>query len=690
MTTVTFGYRNSYHREYQRKLRESGQRLPKIPRPKYRHRRQAAMDDFKEFCRIYLKARFKLKWSPNHHYAADRIQTSVDSGEWYAWAMERGGGKSTLCEAGVMWAVLRGTCPFVGFILATADLAKSRIENVKTELRYNKKLAEDFPDAVLPFVALEDEARKATGQRTSDGEKTNVGWGDKAIQFAWIESDHSTCPGAIIEARGLHCSIRGLLKTLPNGESLRPKLIVVDDPQTRQSAKSPSQTQTRLETLNGDLAFLVGPGESLSALCPCTKIYEGDLADQILNRDLHPEWHGVTMRMVESFPTNVGLWDQYAQILKTSQKADKGVAEANKFYRANRAAMDADAKVSWPENHRKDELSGIQHAMNLKIRDESAFWAECQNQPIIPQDDLEVITADQLCAKITGHTRGVVPDNCSVVTAFTDFQIEHMFWMVCAWTPDFTGYVIDYGAWPDQSRLYFTRRDVRKKLGHKYAGDENGIIFGALTDLGNKLAGARYKKLSGGELTLSRWCMDIGFRPTPIQAYAVQSPYRGIITLTRGVGVGAKNTTPFNEAQRAKTWKTTHGHWFWADGPGPAKIVRFDANHWKKRIHNGLLLSIGSKGSIQLFQASEQQHRMIADHLLSEKATKVEAKGRIVYEFEAIPGRDNEGLDCLVGCALGASICGITPDSERVQPPKKKSINLAELQRQRWAREGRA
>lgn len=68
---------------------------------------------------------------------------------------------------------------------------------------------------------------------------------------------------------------------------------------------------------------------------------------------------------------------------------------------------------------------------------------------------------------------------------------------------------------------------------------------------------------------------------------------------------------------------------------------------------------------------------MLADHLRAERPVKVEARGRTVYEWQEIPGRDNEGLDCLVGCMVGASICGITKDAERA--PKKKRLSFSEL-----------
>ena len=47
---------------------------------------------------------------------------------------------------------------------------------------------------------------------------------------------------------------------------------------------------------------------------------------------------------------------------------------------------------------------------------------------------------------------------------FIDVQGTLLFWMLCGWEDDFTGYVIDYGTYPDQKRPYFTLRDARRTL----------------------------------------------------------------------------------------------------------------------------------------------------------------------------------------------------------------------------------
>ena len=96
--------------------------------------------------------------------------------------------------------------------------------------------------------------------------------------------------------------------------------------------------------------------------------------------------------MVYRFPTNEKLWARYAEIRAESLRAERGLAEATEFYRQNREAMDEGAVVAWPERYNHDELSAIQHAMNLKLQDEAAFLAEYQNEPLArgdaPHDDL--------------------------------------------------------------------------------------------------------------------------------------------------------------------------------------------------------------------------------------------------------------------------------------------------------------
>ena len=84
------------------------------------------------------------------------------------------------------------------------------------------------------------------------------------------------------------------------GGSVRPSLVVINDPQTDESARSLSQCATREGILAGAILGLAGPGKKISGIMPCTVISLGEMADNILNRDKHPEWNGER--------TNVPRW----------------------------------------------------------------------------------------------------------------------------------------------------------------------------------------------------------------------------------------------------------------------------------------------------------------------------------------------------------------------------------------------
>ncbi|MDD4003860.1 MAG: hypothetical protein PHW69_01485, partial [Elusimicrobiaceae bacterium] len=78
----------------------------------------------------------------------------------------------------------------------------------------------------------------------------------------------------------------------PDGRSVRPSLVIIDDPQTNESAGSLEQTRKRVRVLAGDILGLAGPGEKISGIMPCTIIRPGDMADTILNKQTHPDWNG--------------------------------------------------------------------------------------------------------------------------------------------------------------------------------------------------------------------------------------------------------------------------------------------------------------------------------------------------------------------------------------------------------------
>ncbi len=107
--------------------------------------------------------------------------------------------------------------------------------------------------------------------------------------------------------------------------------------------------------------------------------------------------------------------------------------------------------------------------MNLKFDNERAFYAEYQNEPLKPSDlRSDVLTAQMVCERANGRGRREVPMACTKLTMFVDVHNKLLYYCVCAWQEDFTGFVVDYGTFPEQNDRMFSLDGSRKTLGRAY------------------------------------------------------------------------------------------------------------------------------------------------------------------------------------------------------------------------------
>ena len=659
--------------------------LPEVANPL---RKEAASQDFRAFCESYFPFSFHLGWSEDHLKVIGQIEESVLRGGLFATAMPRGSGKTTLAETACIWAILYGHRDFVCLIGSDEGRASQMLDSVKTEFESNELLLEDFPEACYPIERLEGIAHRCNGQ-LYNGERTHIGWTAKELVLPTIPGSQAS--GAIVKVAGITGGLRGMKFKRADGRTVRPSLVVIDDPQTDESARSPSQCETRERILAGAILGLAGPGKKISGIMPCTVIREGDMADNILDRDKHPEWNGTRTKMMYSFPANEKLWEEYGRLRADGLRAGDGGKAATEFYRTHQADMDAGAKVAWPDRFEHDELSAIQNAMNLKLRDERAFFAEYQNEPLPEQESrADDLTPDQVMAKINRLPRKTVPISADKVTAFIDVQGSLLWYVVCAWEPDFTGYVIDYGAFPDQKRAYYTLRDAKVKLDAaiKASGLE-GQIFGGLERLTDQIVGKPWTRDDGAELTVERCLIDAnwGSSTDTIYQFCRQSKYSGLVMPSHGKYVGA-SSVPMRDYTK-KPGEKVGLNWRMPLAAGRSvRHVIYDTNWWKSFIHARFNVAMGDKGCLSLFGSKPGDHRMFADQMCSEFRVITEGRGRTVDEWKLRPERpDNHLFDCLVGCAVAASMGGSAlPESGgKSKAPDGPRVKYSEIQRQKMA-----
>lgn len=647
-------------------------------------RKANAESDFRYFCEAYFPQTFYLAWSADHLKVIAKIELAVLQGGLFAMAMPRGSGKTTICECACIWAVLYGHREFVCLIGSDEGHAMDMLDSIKMEFDANDLLLADFPEVVFPIQSLEGIANRCSGQ-LYNGERTHIGWTAKEVVLPTIPD--SKASGAIIKVGGITGRIRGMKFKRPDGHTVRPSLVVLDDPQTDESARSLSQCANRESILAGAVLGLGGPGKKISGIMPCTVIRPSDMADNILDLDKHPEWNGERTRMVYTFPTNENLWARYAELRAEGLRNGDGGKSATEFYGEHRDAMDVGADVAWPQRYNPDELSAIQHAMNLKLQDEAAFFAEYQNEPL-PEEkvDDDLLTPDQVAAKTNGMRRGEIPLACNHLTMFIDVQQKLLFYLVAAWEDDFTGYVVDYGSYPDQKRLYYTLRDARQTLGAAVKGTGlEGSIYAGLEMLTGDFLAREWRRDDGAAMRIERCLIDAnwGHSTDVVYQFCRQSSHSTILTPSHGRFVGA-STIPFSEYKRKSgdrvglNWRIPN-----VRGKRAVRHVVFDTNWWKSFVHARLAVAMGDRGCLSLFGSKAETHRMCAEHLTAEYFVKTSGRGRTVDEWKIRPEQsDNHWLDCLVGSAVAASIQGAVLFGTGAAPPKeKKRLKLSELQR---------
>lgn len=646
-------------------------------------RRESCRPNFRLFCETYYSQTFRDPWSKDHLTVIDRIERVVLTGGQFAIAMPRGYGKTSLCEAAALWALLYAHRRFVCIVGPSDGHGVELLESIMTELEDNERLLEDFPEVVYPFVRLEHITQRARGQ-TFEGEPTRIKLAKQEIVFPTIPT--SAVSGSVFAVRGITGRIRGLKHKQADGTPIRPDLVIIDDPQTEESAASMSQCASRERTINGAILGLAGQKTRIAALMTLTVIQTGDMADRLLDRKLNPQWQAERTKMVYAWPTRTDLWDRYSELwheCKQNRPGEEPV-EAYEFYRANQAAMDEGAVVAWPQCVVPGDISAIQTAYNKRLAmKDHAFWAECQNEPL-PDADAPVsdLSSEQCAARTNGVARGVVPLGSSQITAFIDVQKDVLFWAVVAWSAQCSAAIIDYGAYPDQKRPYWTLGDVTKTLRDVAPGaGVEGALYAGLRTLIDRFGTAKYRREDGAEMGIDRAMIDANWGPSTDLVYQAirTSPHSGLFRPSHGRYVGA-SAAPMSD------WAKRDGDRL---GPGwrerlsteknrAIRHVVYDTNQWKSFVRGRLTTAPGDRGAMTLCGRGAETHRMLADHLTSEIPVPTTARSRTIDEWKQTPGRDNHWLDCIVGCAVAASTLGVSLESSLGgDRPAAKSVGAA-------------
>lgn len=657
----------------QAKIAAEGRDIPKLPAVQNPTRRKSAEKNLSKFLITYFPNAFPLAWSNDHKKAIKKIEQAILSGGLFALAMPRGSGKTTILERAILWAVLYGHHKYAMLVGANAEKAGESIDKIKLELENNELLLADFPEACIPARKVGGIANRCNGQ-TYQGEPTRIQWAKKYIVLASIKG--AKCSGAVLKTGAIKSAVRGANHTRVDGTVVRPSLVLLDDPQTRESAKSVKQTDTREQIVAADVLGLAGPGETISALMACTVIEAEDLSDRMLNRTRNPEWQGERTKMLYAMPVNMTRWQEYRELqsdlLSRDAEPEHVQRELNAFYRKHRDEMDQGAQVAWEERKMKGDVSALQSAMNLFFRNQQAFASEYQNEPLILESgNVEEQSVEQIARRINQLERGRLPLQATHISTFIDVHQDLLYYGVAWWADDFTGGLLDYGTWPKQNSLQFTLRSANPTI--RQVTKKRAILAAvrsALDSLFGELAAREFIRDDGLVMKIERIGIDANWGLAADTVYDAirESEHRAILRPCHGEGIKATGT-PMSQYKVADG-ETAGNHWIRKTGKRGVRYLKVDTNYWKSFLHNGLALSFEERHSISLFKAAPHVHRMFAEHCLVESRENRKHRGREVDEWENVKRLDNHFFDVGVGCCVIASELGCVL---RSSPPPSSS-----------------
>lgn len=624
-------------------------------------RREACLADPEQFLLTYFPERYELAFGKHHRFMIQAIVDRATNGGRQAIAAPRGCGKSEIVKGLLAYLTLAGLIRFPLAVAATSSLAKRLFRDFRTKIATNDHLYQDFPEICHPVRCLEGAPQRAARQHI-DGTLTRIVWtsGDY-IRFPDVPD--SPYGGVKMAYFGLDAAFRGV-----NIDGDRPDFVLIDDPETQESANSDDQIAGREETLDKDIAGLAGQTSGLAIVILTTVQNAKCLSFRLTDRKLKPAHNGVRFGMVRQWPERMDLWEEYIAIRRANQEAgDEHAKGATEFYRENRADMDAgvemlvDYFVPIEIDGEQMVLSAIQQGFN-KIADTSlsAYKSEYQNDPDPDeQPDTVGLTAGKVASRISGRLQGEKSTDTQFVTVGLDIGKYYSHWVKVAWHGNAIGNVIDYGVMETPGMtLTDNKQAIKSALLPALMQWKSDIAADGVPD---------FCLIDSGDYTdaIYEFVRQVGGTP-----YAAAKGYGGNrLTVPK---VRTADKLPFIDCYAAML---------------PAErlwLYHVNSEAWKQAVHERFATEtfdenqLANPGTLSLFSApnDRRRHLSYSQHIVAEERRDVFVKDKGLVRKWVVVNKNNHYLDAtaLACCAAGCLGVRVVPREALDMPtqPKKQ------------------
>lgn len=649
------------------------------------------------FAQTYFPEDFYLPFSDQHKVEAKKLQQAVIEKAWFANADRRGGGKSTRARMFCIWGVAYGHVVYPMLITATGKSAERNRDAVVKKLMYSKNLIDDFPELCLPFLFCRGKGQAANHMLWKGQPAECKAAADKLV-IPQMDLPYSRCTQSVLQFTSMMGEIRGNSHTLPSGGTVRPDLAIGDDPQTRLTARSRSETESLENTIKSDIAYMNGPDKRLGMIIPCTVIYKNDLADRLLDRKLNPQFHGERTKFMISFPKNMEWWNRYGDLRAELQMNDYEEKEidrrCNELYVKEREIADEGAQVSWEHAFTDNEISAVQHGMNRWLASPAAFMAEYQNDPTAESEDDKIALDPRVVARrYSEYEKEVIPDTAQHLVMAIDISEKVLWWGIDAFGNDFTSSTVSYGTFPDQKRRYVTLGTVQETMQEfwtKQTGQAVGIgaaLKMSLEAVLKIVTENTWKTFSGREISVGAIVIDLGYEPSReiIYSLAKRPELKTLIYPAKGMPTTLDRPHAWNPATKPKPGERRGHHWR-ITPMEEGRQLQIETNAWKTIVAECMATPIGDPGAATVFKTDKvSTHEMWAEQMSIEVPHKqTSEKTSTTMVIWSNPGHpDNHFFDVKVMASVGASILGAArighKENPRTQAKQRQRRGLREI-----------
>ena len=618
-------------------------------------RRTALEADPLAWCAHYMPGAFPKPFGDIHRQIARAFREAVDTGGWCVVAAPRSSGKTTLVNALALKAVLSGQVRFVAVIPWRQADAGRALRFWRTAICSNTRLLADYPDICAPFAAC----------RMSSQRLLAIHWADEdaptGAQMVLSEG-LIVLPGSagVLGSASINGNPRGMQFTLPDQTTIRPDMLLVDDPSDKTTARSRDGSERNVEFIKEDVVGMAGPGEKIAAVMTGSTIAAHDTLAHFLG-DNEPDWVAVKVPQITVWPTepNMELWERW-NVLRLEGREDD-MTKARKFYVKHGEQMREGMAVSW------------EHRFSVKHKEPDAYWSamadyyrmgrkaflqERQNKPEEEAAGLLVLTQDQVAERTGTHRRREWPEDATILVAGIDVgTATALNWCVVAATPQLAVHVAEYGTYPPGNQPLWTPKSSQTS--------QSAITAGL---------GSVVQMLMRMFPNLKAIGIDGNYATQVVYAFAKQAREQNpgvAIVPCRGVPSGKFKLPQLANRHKLRAMgDQCHGY-----RGDKGEEVWFNSHHWHRLQQEGFTIELGAPGSVQLPIGG--RHEAMAMAVCADQLIRVEIRGdgKEIQVWEQDRRYENHLSDALVMAMVQANLEGASTngpvEKARVAKPKR-------------------